>query len=171
MPVFRGRYTAELPPEHVVFFIGMRVNRLSALSSWLPVARAMPQMMAELAARPELGLLHDEFFVGWRTVVSMQHWESFEKLEHFARSKELPHVPAWREFNRRVGTSGVVGVFHETYLVRADRSECIYVNMPRMGLGAAFSHLPVAARGQSAAKRIGARREDEPAEPVPVEPR
>ena len=41
--------------------------------------------------------------------------------------------------------------------------ECIYVNMPRVGLGAAGSHFPVGSTGQSAARRIGAAAVDEPA--------
>ena len=166
--VVPGRYTAAPRGEHVVFLIGMRINDLLAVSSWLPAARAMPKMMAELAARPELGLLHSESFVGWRTFFFVQYWESFEKLERFARSRDLPHVPAWREFNRRVGTSGKVGIFHETYVVSGERTESIYANMPRFGLARAFEHVPVAARGQSAGKRIGARASDEPAEPVPT---
>ena len=127
----------------------------------------MPKMLAELQARPELGLLHSESFLGWRTFFFVQYWESFEKLERFARAKDLPHVPAWREFNQRVGTSGSVGIFHETYIVRGDRTECIYNNMPRFGLGRAFAHVPVAQRGQAAAKRIGVRASDDPAEPIP----
>lgn len=165
--VLRGRYTARSASEHVVFLIGMRINDVLAVSSWLPAARAMPRMMAELAARPELGMLHSESFFGWRTFFFVQYWESFEKLERFARSRDLPHVPAWREFNQRVGTSGKVGIFHETYVVRGDRSESIYANMPRFGLGRAFEHVPVAVRGQSAGKRVGARPTDEPGEPVP----
>jgi len=166
--VIPGRYTAALPPEHVVFLIGMRINDVFAVSSWLPAARAMPRMMAELAAKPELGLLHRESFLGWRTFFFVQYWESFEKLERFARARDLAHVPAWREFNQRVGTSGKVGIFHETYVDRGDRTESIYNNMQRFGLGRAFDHVPVAARGQAAGKRIGARDVDDPAEPVPT---
>ena len=165
--ILKGRYTAVPTEEHVVFLIGMRVNRLFAFGSWMPAARAMPKMLAELQARPELGLLHSESFLGWRTFFFVQYWESFEKLERFARAKDLPHVPAWREFNQRVGTSGSVGIFHETYIVRGDRTECIYNNMPRFGLGRAFAHVPVAQRGQAAAKRIGVRASDDPAEPIP----
>ncbi len=168
MKIIPGRFTAALPDEYVVFFIGMRVNRLLSFSSWMPAARAMPKMMAELGAHPELGLLHAEPFLAWRTVAYVQYWESFEKLERFARAKDLPHVPAWREFNQRVGTNGTVGIFHETYIVRGDRTEAIYNNMPRFGLGHAFEHVPVAKRGQAAGKRIGARANDDPAEPVPA---
>ena len=120
--VVPGRFTAQPASEHVVFLIGMRINDLWAISSWLPAARAMPRMLAQLAARPELGLLHYESFVGWRTFFFVQYWESFEKLERFARARELEHVPAWREFNQRVGANGKVGIFHETYVVRGDRT-------------------------------------------------
>lgn len=167
-PVVPGRFTAQPPSEHVVFLIGMRINDLWAISSWLPAARAMPRMLAQLAAHPEMGLLHYESFVGWRTVFIVQYWESFEKLERFARARDLEHVPAWRDFNQRVGTNGKVGIFHETYVVRGDRTECVYANMPRFGLGAAFAHVPVAARGQSAGKRIGTRAVDEPVVPAPT---
>jgi hypothetical protein len=62
--IIPGRFTAQTASEHVVFLIGMRINDVFAISSWLPAARAMPRMMAELAARPELGLLHSESFLG-----------------------------------------------------------------------------------------------------------
>jgi Domain of unknown function (DUF4188) len=165
--VIPGRFTAVTSEEHVVFLIGMRINRLTAVASWVPTAMAMGDMMAELAAKPEFGLLHSESFMRWRMFVFVQYWESFEKLERFARAKDLPHLPAWQAFNRRVGTDGTVGIFHETYVVRAKSSECIYNNMPRFGLGRAFDHVPVAARGQAAGKRIGATPQDHPALPVP----
>lgn len=169
-PIVPGRFSAQAPDEYVVFLIGMRINRLLALTSWLPAAQAMPKMLTQLAAQPQLGLLHFESFLGWRTLISVQYWESFEKLERFARDREQPHVPAWRDFNRRVGTSGTVGIFHETYVVSGHRAECIYVNMPRFGLGRAFPHVPVAARGESAGRRLGTREVDAPAEPVPAPP-
>lgn len=165
-PVFPGRFTA-LPPsgEHVVFLIGLRIHDFFAVSSWWTASRAMPRMLEQLGRHPELGLLHYEVLYGWRTLVMVQYWESFEKLERFARSRDHAHVPAWREFNQRVGASDKVGIFHETYVVRGDRSECVYVNMPRFGLGRAYEHAPVAARGHSAAKRLGARSSDEVAVP------
>lgn len=64
--VARGRYTADLDPdEHsglVLFHVGMRINRLRAPRTWLPVLLAMPRMLRELSARPELGLLSSEVF-------------------------------------------------------------------------------------------------------------
>lgn len=49
------RMTAHIEGEIVVFLIGMRINRLWKVHKWLPVARAMPRMLAELAAAPEHG--------------------------------------------------------------------------------------------------------------------
>jgi hypothetical protein len=67
-----------------------------------------------------------------------------------------------------VKASGEVGIWHETYLVSAGRYEAIYGNMARIGLAAAAGHVPIARRGQSAARRVGVRVADEV--PVPVYP-
>ena len=56
--------------------------------------------------------------------------------------------------------SGDVGIWHETYLVRAGGYEAIYGNMPRIGLAAA-GHGPVARRGETAAERVGTMANDE----------
>ncbi len=53
--VVAGRYTAEFPEGTVIFLIGMRINRLRAISDWLPVVRAMPKMLAGLGRQPERG--------------------------------------------------------------------------------------------------------------------
>jgi len=42
------------------------------------------------------------------------------------------------------------------YNVRAAEYECIYGNMPRVGLAAAGVRAPIGSTGQSAARRIGA---------------
>ena len=47
--------------------------------------------------------------------------------------------------------------------MRAGEYECVYVNMPRLGLAAAGAHVPIGSTGQSAAKRIGEAAVDEPA--------
>ena len=33
-----------------------------------------------------------------RNIISIQYWESFKKLEHFARAKDLTHLPEWQKF-------------------------------------------------------------------------
>lgn len=152
--VFPGRYTAQRDEPFVVFLIGMRINRIWALRRWMGVAKAMPPMLAELKRNPTLGLLHFEVFLNWRGVTLLQYWRSFEQLHAYAHARNAAHLPAWAEFNRRVGASGVVGVWHETYTVAPGQYECIYANMPRFGLAAGAMHLRATGRLETARSRI-----------------
>src|SRR5438270_3115253 len=104
--VFPGRYAAQIEGDFVVFLIGMRVNRLLLVHKWLPVATAMPRMLRELMQNKELGLLHVETFISGRTLMTLQYWRSFEQLHAYAHAREKKHLPAWAEFNRRVGNNG-----------------------------------------------------------------
>lgn len=152
--VFPGRMTAELDGEYVVFLIGMRINKWWKVHRWLPVVRAMPPMLRALSQRPELGLLGFSQWLGPPgTVMLVQYWRSVEQLEAFARDAALPHHPAWRAYNRAIGSNGDVGVWHETYVVGPGKSEAVYGNMPRFGLAKAGAHLPVSAKGETAAQR------------------
>jgi hypothetical protein len=161
MAVHPGRFTADIEGDFVVFLIGMRFNKPWKVHRWWPVATAMPPMIREIGKHPEIGCLGVQSWFG-RTTLMVQYWRDFEALERFARSDEYPHLPAWKRFNKRIRASEDVGIFHETYQVKAGAYEAIYGNMPVFGLAAASSHAPVASRGQSAAGRIGAR-EDDPA--------
>ncbi len=160
--VHRGRYTAALDGDFVVFLIGMRINRPWKPHKWLPVVFAMPRMLYWLHKRPEAGLLG--FTFAWiRGPAVVQYWRSFEDLERFARGDGQPHLPAWRRFNRAVRATGDAGIWHETYKVRAGEYECVYANMPRVGLAAAGEHVAVGTGSQTAARRVGSADADEPA--------
>lgn len=148
--------TADIDGDFVVFLIGMRVNSWRKIHRWLPVVRAMPAMMRSLYQHPELGFLGAHSWVGGRGTLMVQYWRTVEQLEAFAKDPSFPHHPAWREFNRRIRAGNDVGIWHETYLVAAGSWETVYVNLPRFGLGAAGAHVPVAARGETAAQRRGA---------------
>jgi hypothetical protein len=161
-PIFPGRYTAQSDEPFVVFLIGFRVNRWLALRKWTRVAAAMPPMIAELRKDPSLGLLHAQYFVYWRGVGVIQYWRSFEQLHAYAHARNAAHLPAWAEFNRRIGASGTVGIWHETYTVPPGQQESIYANMPRFGLGAAMPCVPVTGRTDSARSRIGQTQPQEP---------
>ena len=152
--VHRGRFTADIEGDFVVFLLGMRFNKPWLVHKWLPVVTAMPPMLKVLDRHPELGCLGYQQWLG-RTTVMVQYWRDFESLNRFARDATLPHLEPWRRFNRRIRDSGDVGIFHETYRVRAGEYEAIYGNMPVFGLAAASAHVPVARRGQSAAGRLG----------------
>lgn len=160
--VRNGRFTADAPEETVVFLIGMRVNKLRKVSKWLPVFTVMPRMLAELRADRTLGLLGTKTYLGGRTVMLVQYWQSAAHLDRFARDPGRAHLPAWRTFNRRIRATGDVGIFHETYV--ADRFETIYGNMPGdFGLGGATRMVPPARRGQRAAHRLDPSVPDDPA--------
>lgn len=149
-----GRYTAELDDEFVVFLIGMRINKLWKVHKWIGPFLAMPRMLRELRMRPEKGLLGVRASMGGRTVTVVQYWRSFDDLEAFAKNPDDPHMPAWKAFNKRVGSSSDVGVYHETYRIGVGHHESIFVNMPTMGLAAAGRSVPVGKRGETARSRI-----------------
>ena len=160
MPVFPGRRGAHLDGDFVVFLIGMRINRPWRPHKWLPVLRAMGPMIRELKDDPGSGFLGatQGFLAGGPALV--QYWRSFEDLDRYARDREARHLPAWRAFNQRVRDSGDVGIWHETYRVRAGEYEAIYGNMPRVGLARVGAHQPLGSTS-TAALRSGERAEDE----------
>jgi len=151
----RERLTAKLEGDFVVFLIGMRINQPLKVHKWLPVAAAMPRMLKELQRQPERGLLHAELWFS-RTIVVLQYWRSMEQLLAYAKDKEAEHLPAWRSFNKAIGTDGSVGIWHETYAVSPGTYENIYVNMPPFGLGRAGAAQSVAEANRSAAARLRA---------------
>ena len=153
--IIAARMAARIDGDFVVFLIGMRINRLWKIGKWLPVVRAMPRMVAELGRQPELGLLHARTQFGLPDLMMVQYWRSFEHLHRYATAKDRQHLPAWRDFNRAVASNGDVGIWHETYLVRAGAYEAVYNNMPPFGLGRAGALVPAAGRMASAKGRMG----------------
>ncbi|MGA9873096.1 MAG: DUF4188 domain-containing protein [Rhodococcus sp. (in: high G+C Gram-positive bacteria)] len=152
--VQNGRYTAHMDSDFVVFIIGMRINKLWKIHKWIGPFIAMPRMLRQLQAQPDRGLLGTRMAVGGRTVTIVQYWRSFDHLEAFAKNTNDPHLPAWKAFNNKVGTSGDVGVYHETFTVGVGMFESIYSNMPVMGLAAAGTSVAVGKRSDTARARI-----------------
>ena len=145
------RMCAEIEGDFVVFLIGMRINKWWKINKWLPVFRAMPRMLKELEQHPELGLLG---YIMDRKVI-VQYWRSFEQLEAYASDPNAEHLPAWQDFNRKVGHArGDVGIWHETYLVRAGEYEAVYSGMPEFGLGKAGTLLPAKGHRETARGRL-----------------
>lgn len=151
--IIPNRMAARIEGDFVVFLIGMRINKPWKLHKWLPTFLAMPRMLRELERRPESGFLGS--ISGGMTIV--QYWRSFEHLEAYARSHDHQHWPAWVAFNKRMaGSRGDVGIWHETYLVRAGEYEAVYSGMPPHGLGKAAGLVPASGRRESARGRVGA---------------
>ena len=148
------RLAATFDGPFVVFMIGMRINNPLLPHKWFPVAMAMPRLVKELHLHPELGFVHAESWFG-RTTIMVQYWRTLDQLLAYARNKETEHLPAWRAFNKAIGTNGSVGIWHETYVVSPGAYENIYVNMPPFGLGKAGTVYPATGGKQSAATRLG----------------
>lgn len=153
--IINKRVTAEIDGSFVVFLIGMRLNRFWKLWKWPPILAAMPRMLRELEESTESGFLGANVYLGSpRRPMVVQYWRSFEHLESYARSHDAAHWPAWVAFNKRVGSNGDVGIWHETYLVPAGAHESVYNNMPPIGLGAVGNLVPAAGRKARAADRV-----------------
>ena len=148
------RMTVELEGDFVVFLIGMRVNKVWKVWKWWPVLMAVPRMLIELGKHPELGLLHARTVFGFPGTMVIQYWRSFEQLHAYATDRTAAHLPAWTAFNRKIGSSGDVGIWHETYLVKAGAYEAVYNGMPPTGLGEAGTLVPAEGRRKSARGRL-----------------
>ncbi|HJN44383.1 MAG: transcriptional regulator [Acidobacteria bacterium] len=145
------RMTVQVEGDFVVFLIGLRIGTVWKIHRWLPVFLAMRRMARELAADPEIGLLGQ--VAGTR--VTVQYWRSFDHLEAYARSKAHAHWPAWVDFNQtNDGSRADVGIWHETYKVRAGEYEAFYRGVPPFGLGRVGQLMPVTGRRESARGRI-----------------
>ena len=166
--VIPGRFTADIEGPFVVFIIGMRVNKFFAFRKWIATAMAMGPMIRTLYEHPEKGFLGAQTFFNLRGVVTIQYWRSFEDLERFARDRDDPHLAAWKQFNKSIGSDGSVGIWHESFLVDAGKYEALYGNMPVFGLASAAKHVPATGRRETARRRLGG--DSEPAVESPLQP-
>jgi len=144
--IIKGRQQAHPDKPLALFLIGMRINRLAAVNRWWPVAMAMPRMQKELAEKPEAGMLWQRNFLSGRCTLTVQYWQSLEKLFAYAHDRESEHFPAWSAFNRRARDNDAVGIWHESYALTPEACENIYRDMPPFGLGGAIGVAPAAAR-------------------------
>jgi hypothetical protein len=144
------RMTVNMEGDFVVFIICLKIYNFVKVDKWLGVVLSMPKMLKELAQKPESGYLGSESSFS----IIVQYWRSFEQLEAYARDRNGLHYPAWRDFNTKVKKSGVVGIWHETYQVRAGEYECIYHNMPPFGLGKVGKLVPATGKLEMAGGRI-----------------
>ena len=74
----------------------------------------------------------------------MQYWRCFDHLEALANDTSDPHVAGGGATGSASAPSTRTGIWHETYLFRADEYEAIYGNMPPFGLGKASRLVPLA---------------------------
>jgi Monooxygenase af470-like len=150
--VKQGRWTASVDGDFVVFLIGARIDWRHPVRTLndLGGMKGMPYMLKHLSTRPESGLMG---FQTYGLTMNVQYWRSFEDLERFANAPDQPHRPAWRNYWKRVGRDPRSGIWHETFLVRADEYEAVYGNMPPHGLGRATSLVSLR-EGSTARRRL-----------------
>ena len=151
MSIIARRVAAKIDGDFVVFLIGARVNRWWKFPKHFWLSRTMPKMLAELEKQPESGFLGYEQFA---PMVHVQYWRSLDQLIAYARNRDATHFPYWVKFNKTIGTSGDVGIWHESYQVRAGEYECIYSCMPPFGLGKAGGNVDATDRMATAAGRL-----------------
>jgi hypothetical protein len=118
------------------------------------VGDAMNGMIAELEQKPDSGFLGYEDWFSWRPVM-IQYWRSPEQLIAYARARDGVHYPAWVRFNKELAKRPDVGIWHETYVVRAGDYECVYNNMPRFGLAKVAQALEAEGTSMTAQGRLG----------------
>ena len=151
------RLTVQREDGFVVFLIGARINKWWMMPIRWGVAAAFGRLMRELEADPSSGLLAYESYFG-RTTLNLQYWRSMEDLLAYAKDREQSHAPAWRQWMKKWGLGGAVGIWHETYVVEPGGYECIYQHMPAFGLGKVGPLVPAEGELRTAKKRLEAGR-------------
>jgi len=164
----RERVTAELEGDFVVFRIGMRINTLWKVHRWVPVLVAGRRILAELEAEEDSGLLGYDTANGLRNHEFTQYWRSFEDLRAYALDPDAEHAPAIEWTNEMMADEDAVGIWHETYLVRAGEYETVYHNTPEKGLRKAGTVHPATGGRRTAAGRFDGG--DEERRPAPAHP-
>lgn len=147
--------TSATDDDVVVFIIGIRVNAFWRLTRWLPVIVTLRRVMRDLLRQPDIGLLGYRTRIGGRHMEITQYWRSFADLHAYAHERHGEHARAWEWFHRTIGQDGTVGLWHEAYLVPANRVESIYLNMPPHGLAEAMGVQPIQGGYAAAAGRLG----------------
>jgi hypothetical protein len=97
-------------------------------------------------------------FLGWERLnltTNVEYWWSFAHLTAYSRNRDQTHYPCWVKFNKEIGSNGDIGIWDETFLVRAGEYECIYNNMPLRGLAKASKHIDAVGRAGTAMGRLG----------------
>lgn len=140
MQIFNGKYTSKPENTFVVFIFGMRINNFLYFWLWIPFFIRLLKMISRLKKYKESGMMNAHMFFSMGGLGVMQYWESFDKLEAFALDENDKHLPNIKKYQRLIGKSGIVGIWHETFIVENDKFETFYYNMPKWGLAKATNH-------------------------------
>jgi hypothetical protein len=153
--VRRGRKTAIIEGDFVVFLIGARPNKfVDGFFKWM--GDAMEEMLIEQEENPEIGCLGSESFVGPTGTMLVQYWKSMDQLQKYARRSSNKHSSPWATMMAKGRESADYGFWHEAFEVKAGKYDAIYVNCPPLLLGNCRNVQLVQAEGtmKSAAGRL-----------------
>lgn len=140
MQIYNGKYTSKPEEPFVVFIFGMRINNILLFWLWIPFLIRLIGMVSRLRKFRKSGMMNANLFFSGMGLGVMQYWESFDKLEDFAKDNNDIHMANHRKYKKSVGKAGLVGIWHETYLVEHDKFETMYFNIPKWGLAKATNH-------------------------------
>jgi Domain of unknown function (DUF4188) len=130
-----NRVIARLPEsitELCLVRLGIQVKSPSA---WFFARRLRSAIVADSrrAIAAGSGLLNSEFYaIAMNHFGVLQYWRSFDELETWARYP--PHSEWWRTVVERMRLKRDIGIYHETFLVRAADIESISMNCRPVGL-------------------------------------
>lgn len=144
-PVVPGKFTVDLDGDFVVFIIGFYLDPPRwwwRLPVFVKAGAAMAAIKKELREHPEFGCLlveHTEQLGMFNPSTLIQIWRSYDDLAAYARTRMGKHLGTWMMWDSKAqgfkdGEIPGVGIFHESYLVKAKQYEAVYRNTPRIGL-------------------------------------
>lgn len=148
-----GNQTIDSNSDLVLLLIGARVNRFWLLPFSLPILSKMQNMLSELIADPNSGLLGVQS-LGMAGMV--QYWKSMDHLLRYAASQQHEHRPTAKKYYQKIFKNQAVGVWHECFFVRAGHYEAFYSNMPAFGMGRFKNVVPATGARATARKRLAA---------------
>lgn len=151
----KTRMMADLEGEFLVFVIELQVHKLLRFRKWYPVVKEMNQMLTELTAKPEYGLLSFEYWFAFRRQLFLMYWRSYEHMHDWALNKNAAHIPGWKMLNKLMKEHpDIIGFWHESYVVQPYQYESFYHNVPTVGMGRAGKLLPLTGRMSTGAARL-----------------
>ncbi|CAI5537266.1 unnamed protein product [Closterium sp. Naga37s-1] len=149
--IFQGRMAGKMDGDFCLFLIGARANNPFPMGPAFPsVGEVFNQAVRELEQESErFGYLGGDHYVGTDVTrgsqtIAVMYWRSYDHLVSYANDQNLVHGSAWKRMTQLLRDGPDIGVWHESYAIKAGQYESIYVNCPAFGLGAAGRLVPAA---------------------------
>lgn len=142
-----GKWCPQVEGDFMILMIGIVPHSLWSFWRWMPIVRGMVNMGKELQTKSDSGFLGYEVYVGLHPMI-VQYWRSFEHL------KRCP-APEWATLTQAASGDPSLGVWHETYVIRAGDYEAKYSNMPPYGLGKFSKCVEAVGQYEKAEGRLG----------------